>query len=150
MMKDQVLVIKTNGELGREERCSVTLTYSKYEPKTASPRDGERTRCKHEVMSSWSTIKKKRFFRRAILQQEETFMHLCLENSQTLLLSLLITNKHIQVTFHPKSYAIYMNFHDNSLPEFSLRKKENVFQKLVQHTLSWYANRLTRNICVVQ
>lgn len=46
-MKDQVLVIKTNGKYywtGREERCygyrpSVTplLTYDKYEPKISSP-----------------------------------------------------------------------------------------------------------------
>lgn len=31
--------------------------YEKYEPKTLSPRGGKRTRCKQEVISSWSTFK---------------------------------------------------------------------------------------------
>lgn len=70
-MKDQVLVIKTNGKYyytGREERCygyiqTIRYTspnmkeYDKYESKISSPRGGKRTRCKQKVVSSWSTLK---------------------------------------------------------------------------------------------
>lgn len=154
-MKDQVLV-KTNGKLGtlldRERRGMLWANLRYADIQQIWTQNSKRTRCKQEVVSSWSTIQMKRgHFSDAPYCSKKRIS--CTSASKTVkhcFLSYSSLNNTFRSHFTPNHMQYILNIFLDIF--MTIRFLNSLYVKLVQHTPSWYVNRFMYilNICVVQ